>query len=152
LEKLDPADVANQVQAGELVPITFDGQTVRLSPEEILVDTQPVEGLAVAADKMVTVAVEATITPALRAEGLAREIVRRVQAMRKNADFNIEDRIHTYYVAEGELAEVFETWGDYIKSETLSTDLVAGVPPEKAHVESHKVDRMDFTLGVKRKG
>jgi isoleucyl-tRNA synthetase len=152
LEKLDPADVANQVQAGELVPITFDGQTVRLSLEEILVDTQPVEGLAVAADKMVTVAVEATITPALRAEGLAREIVRRVQAMRKNADFNIEDRIHTYYVAEGELAEVFETWGDYIKSETLSTDLVAGVPPEKAHVESHKVDRMDFTLGVKRKG
>jgi isoleucyl-tRNA synthetase len=151
LEKLDPAKVANQVEAGELVPITFDGQTVRLNPEEILVDTQPVEGLAVAADKIVTVAVEATITPALRAEGLAREIVRRVQAMRKDADFNIEDRITTYYVAEGELADVFEAWGDYIKSETLSTNLVQRAPPADAHVESHKVGGMDFKLGVQRK-
>jgi isoleucyl-tRNA synthetase len=90
--------VANLAEAGELVPITVNGQTIRLSPEEILVDTQPVEGLAVSADKMVTVAVEAAITPSLRAEGLAREIVRRVQAMRKNADFNIEDRITTYFL------------------------------------------------------
>jgi isoleucyl-tRNA synthetase len=150
LERLDPTEVANLAEAGELVPITVNGQTIRLSPEEILVDTQPVEGLAVSADKMVTVAVEAAITPSLRAEGLAREIVRRVQAMRKNADFNIEDRITTYFLAKGELADVFETWADYIKAETLSTELIAGSPPGGAHIENHKVDGMDFTLGVQQ--
>jgi isoleucyl-tRNA synthetase len=150
LERLDPTEVANLAEAGELVPITVNGQTIRLSPEEILVDTQPVEGLAVSADKMVTVAVEAAITPSLRAEGLAREIVRRVQAMRKNADFNIEDRITTYFLVKGELADVFETWADYIKAETLSTELIAGSPPGGAHIENHKVDGMDFTLGVQQ--
>ena len=68
-------------------------------PQEILVQTQPAAGLAVAADKLITVGIDAAITPELRAEGLAREIVRRIQDMRKNAGFNIEDRITTYYTA-----------------------------------------------------
>ncbi|MBU0510227.1 MAG: hypothetical protein KJ638_00805 [Chloroflexi bacterium] len=86
----------------------------------------------------------------LKAEGQAREIVRRVQAQRKNAEFKIEDRITTWYAAEGALAEVFETWGDYIQAETLTTELIAGAPPDDAFVESHKVDGIEFTLGVKQ--
>jgi len=150
LAALDATAVSALVAAGETVPVKVGGKQVELAPEELLVNTEPAEGLAVAAEKGVTVAVDTVLTPELRAEGLAREIVRRVQSMRKNADFNIEDRITTYYQAEGELAAVFETWGDYLKNETLSTELVAGKPPAEAHVETHRLEGGKITLGVKR--
>jgi isoleucyl-tRNA synthetase len=132
------------------VTLQVDGESVDLAPGEILVNTQPVEGLAVAADKLITVAVDATLTPELRREGLAREVVRRVQAMRKDAGFDISDRITTYFVAAGELAQVFSTWSDYIQAETLTTRLVAGEPPEGAYQEAQKVEGEPVILGVKR--
>jgi isoleucyl-tRNA synthetase len=150
LEKADAAQLAASVNGEQPVQIEVDGQMVELAPEEILVQTQPVEGLAVAADKIITVAVDADLTPELRAEGLAREIVRRVQAMRKEAGFNIEDRITTYYQAGDEMSRVMEAWSDYIRAETLSTKLVTGAPPEDAFKEVHKIDGAEVTLGVRR--
>jgi isoleucyl-tRNA synthetase len=150
LAAADAAQVVNRVRAGLPVALTIDDQEVELAPEEVLIHTQPAEGLAVAADKGVTVAVDAVITPQLRAEGLAREVVRRVQTMRKEAGFNIEDRITTWYQAEGELAEVMVSWADYIQVETLTTDLVAGSPTGDAHTETHKVEGSEVTLGVRR--
>jgi isoleucyl-tRNA synthetase len=150
LSAADAETIAEAVQAGSPVHLEVDGETVELEPEEVLVQTQPAEGLAVASDRQVTVALDTAITPELRAEGLAREIVRRVQAMRKNAAFNIEDRIQTYYQASGDLRDVFEGWGDYIQAETLSTDLIPAEPPDDAHVETHKIDGAQVTLGVKR--
>ena len=147
---LDPASVAARVAAQETVNLVVDGTPVVLTFEEVLVNTEPAEGLAVAADRLVTVAVDAVLTPELKAEGLAREIVRRVQAQRKNADFNIEDRIKTWYLAGDDLAGVFETWGEYIQTETLTTELVAGEPPDEAHVETHSVDGIAFTIGIKQ--
>jgi isoleucyl-tRNA synthetase len=150
LAAADAASVASRVRAGLPVTLTVDGESVELAPEEILVQTQPAEGLAVAADKGVTVAVDAVITPTLHAEGLVREIVRRVQTMRKDAGFSIDDRITTCYVAEGELAEVMVAWGDYMRAETLTTDLVAGQPPADAYTEAHQIEGMSITLGVKQ--
>ncbi|MBU0510232.1 MAG: class I tRNA ligase family protein, partial [Chloroflexi bacterium] len=148
LGKLNPAAVAAKVEAGETVTLEVEGQTIVLTSEEILVNTEPAEWLATASDRLVTVGIDTVLTPGLKAEGLAREIVRRVQAQRKNAEFNIEDRITTWYSAEGALAEVFETWGDYIQAETLTTELVAGSPPKEAFVETHKVDGLEFTVGI----
>jgi isoleucyl-tRNA synthetase len=150
LAGLEPAGVVSKVEAGEIINMAVEGDNYDLIPEEILIETQPAKGLTIAADKMVTVAVDSVITPELRTEGLAREIIRRVQAQRKNADFNIEDRITTYYIAEGDLAEVFTAWGDYIKAETLTTELVAGEPSHEAYTETHKVDGMDLTIAVQR--
>jgi isoleucyl-tRNA synthetase len=96
------------------------------------------------------VAIDTAITPALRTEGLARELVRHIQVMRKDAGFNIEDRITTYSVAEGELAEALHRWSDYIKAETLSTTLVATVPPAAAYVATHTIDGMSIIIGVQR--
>ena len=152
LSAADPEQVASAVQSGEPVVLEVDGQPVTVAPEEILVQTQPAEGLAVAADKFATVALDTKVTPDLRAEGLAREIVRRVQAMRKEADFDIADRITTYYQSNGDLSEVFQAWSDYIKSETLSTQLVSAEPPEGAYAETQKVDGQPVTLGVERVG
>jgi len=146
----DPHKVAESVAAEFPIILDVDGQNVELTPEEVLVQTEPAAGMAVAADKLVTVAIDVNLTPELRAEGLAREVVRRVQAMRKNADFDIADRITTYYQAPADLAAVFQTWGAYIQAETLSTELVPGDPPASAHTEAHKVEGMELTLGVKR--
>ena len=151
LSNADPGEVATNVRAGQPVLLTLDGETISLKPEEVLVQTQPAAGLAVAADKLITVAIEAAVTPELRSEGLSREIVRRIQDLRKKAGFNIEDRIRTFYQAEGELAEVFSAWGDYIKSETLTIDLESGPPPQDAYVETLNIDGQGVTLGLLRR-
>ena len=103
-----------------------------------------------AADKLDTVAIDTILTPELKTAGLAREIVRRIQTQRNNADFNIEDRIKTWYVAFDEITRIFADWGEYIQSETLTTELVAGVPPADAFVEKHKVEGKEITIGLKR--
>jgi isoleucyl-tRNA synthetase len=150
LQSADPNVVAASVQDGLPVSLEVDGQMVELSAQEILVQTHPAEGLAVAADKLVTVAVDAAITPELRAEGLAREVVRRIQAMRKEAGFDISDRITTFYQASGEFAEVFQAWSAYIQAETLSIRLVAGEAPARAYTEAHNIEGQELKLGVMR--
>jgi isoleucyl-tRNA synthetase len=150
LAHADPAWVASDVNAGISVKLDVAGETFELAPETILVSTEPLPGLAVASDKYITVGIDATLTPELKAEGLAREIVRRVQDMRKNAGFNIEDRITTCYQAEGTLAEVFVTWGEYIKSETLTTQLLDASPIEGSYAEEHKIEEEMLVLAVKR--
>jgi isoleucyl-tRNA synthetase len=146
----DPYQLAAKVAAGEPITLELNGETVSLTSEEILVSTESMEGLAVAADKLVTVAIDTTLTPELIAEGLAREIVRRIQTQRKNADFNIEDRITTWYAADDEMAKVFTDWSEYIQSETLTTKLVAGEPPTDAFVEKHKIEGQEIVIGLKR--
>jgi isoleucyl-tRNA synthetase len=150
LRSLNPSQVAASIAAGEMVIFELNGETVSLSGEEVLVSTESAAGWAVAADKLVTVAIDTTLTPELIAEGLAREIVRRIQTQRKNADFNIEDRIRTWYMVSDDLAKVFTEWAEYIRSETLTTELIAGEPPAEAFVEKHKFEGKEVTIGVKR--
>ncbi len=150
LQAADPAKVAASVRDGLAVTLNVDGEIVELAPTEILVQTQPAEGLAVAADKLITVGIDAAITPELRLEGLAREVVRRVQAMRKDAGFNIEDRITTWYQADGELAAVFKRWAPYIQAETLTTELISAQPPDGVYIEKHNIDGVSLVLGIKQ--
>jgi isoleucyl-tRNA synthetase len=150
LAALDSADVAAKVATDQPVTFEFNGEIISLTAEEVLVSTEGAEGMTVAADKVVTVAIDTVLTPELKAEGLAREVVRRIQAQRKNADFNIEDRITTWYSAEGEMVEVFDAWRKYIQAETLTTKLVAGKPPTDAVVEQHNVEGLEFTIGMKQ--
>lgn len=150
LLRADPTWVAGNVNAGLPTPLDVGGETVQLFPEDILVSTEPLAGLAVASDKYLTVGIDSALTPELKAEGLAREVVRRIQDMRKKARFNIEDRISTCYQAQGTLADVFVTWGEYIKSETLTTQLLNAPPIEGSFVEEHKIDGETLTLAVKQ--
>jgi len=97
------------------------------------------------------VKIEAAITPELRDEGLARELVRRIQTMRKNAGFDIADYIVTYYQGSEELCRIMDTHGGYVRQETLSRELLAGPPPAGAHVEEQKIAGQVITLAVERK-
>ena len=152
LAALDPLAAVKRLRAGLGLTLDVEGEEVELAPEEVLVQEQPQEGLAVASERSVTVGVDTVITPELVAEGLAREVVRRVQNLRKKAGFNLDDRIVTTYQAEGELAEAIETWRDFIVAETLSVEFKAGVPQEGAGatVGEDRVGGHSLQLGVRR--
>ncbi len=152
LDKADANELAAQVQAGDEVSLNLDDQAIELAPEELLIQTEPAEGLAVAADKVITVGIDIVITDELAAEGLARELVRRIQNMRKDAGFDISDKITVYYQTEGALHRVFRQWADYIKAECLAVAIEHQLIPEAAFQRKEKVDSLDVMIGVKRVG
>jgi len=109
-------------------------------------------GYATSSEGAYVVAIPTEISAELASEGLAREIVHRLQTMRRSAGFDIADRIVTYYQGGAYIRRVMGDFADYIKRETLSRELVDGVPQEGAFTESHRLDDYDLLLGVKRLG
>ncbi len=100
----------------------------------------------------VMVMLDTDITPELAAEGMARELVRRLQMMRRSAGFEISDHITTCYQGDEFIKSVIADFADYIKQETLSERLVEGAPEEGAHTESFKLDGHELSVGVKKLG
>ena len=101
------------------------------------------------------VAVDATITPELADEGLARELAHRIQNLRKAARFEITDRIVTYYAGPDAVGRVMAAHGDYIRQETLSDAIIAlksdsECPEDAAKSETAQVEGMEVTLAVSR--
>ena len=105
----------------------FDGHAtvegVELTVEDVLVTRTPKAGLVVASDGPVVVGLETALTPELVAEGLAREFVSHVQAMRKEADFEVTQRIRVTVEADDELKAAIEAHRDYVTAETLAVAL-----------------------------
>ena len=121
----DARAIVHQAQAGETVTLEVEGETVELAPDEILIQTQPAEGLAVAAEKGVTVAVDAVLTPELQQEGLVRDLVRYVQTLRRTADFAMDDRIVVGLFDLDDAAKAaLSAFEGYFKQETLCLDLL----------------------------
>jgi len=150
LTSLDTYSVVEKVRSGEEVEVTIEGQKVVLLPEEVKIEPLPREGLAVAEEGGHLVAVTTTLTEELRWEGLAREVVRRIQTLRKEADFKIEDTIVTYFEAHPILVQVMEEHGEYIKRETLSTVLVQKGAPPGCVTKSYSIEGHGITLALKR--
>ena len=96
--------------------------------------------------------IDHSITPELADEGMARELVHRLQTMRKQAGFDIADHIETYYEGGEPVRRVMDGFAAYVKQETLSDSLDAGVPPEGAYVKRHKIGGNEVTLAVRRPG
>lgn len=150
LTSLDTYSLVEKVRSGEKVEVTIEGQRVALLPEEVKIEPLPRGGLAVAEEGGYLVGVTTTLTEELRREGLAREVVRRIQTLRKEADFKIEDTIVTYFEAHPILVEVMEEHGEYIKRETLSTALVQGGAPPGCITKSYSIEGYNITLALKR--
>jgi isoleucyl-tRNA synthetase len=110
----------------------------------------PRAGCVLAEDAGYMVAVVTEITEELRQEGLVRELVRRIQTMRKEADFRIEDSIATYYQASPALDAVIQSWKEYIQQETLSKRLVSGAAPTGAFAQTHDLDGEGIKVAILR--
>ncbi len=148
----DPVQTQGRLAADLPIHVEVKGETIELAPDEVLVRRESREGLAVGSQHGVTVAVDIEITSELAAEGLARDVVRRVQNLRKEADFSLDDRIVTAYEAEEELAEAIDAWRDYIAEETLSVE-VREVDPESDDVDVMIEDQVEghwLKIGVRK--
>ena len=151
LTALNPADVARALQAGETVKLEVAGEAVELTSEDVLVQTESKGGTAVASDKGVTVALETELSPELVQEGFARDIVRQVNNMRKDAGLEISDRIDLAYQAEGDVSAAFTNFASYIQDETLTVSLASGILENPAYMETVKVGDQNVTLALRKK-
>jgi isoleucyl-tRNA synthetase len=151
----DPArDAARAVEAGQMFGLIVEGQDIQIQPDEVLVESSSPEGYTVAEAGGVLVALDITMTPELRQEGIARELVRNIQDARKSAGFAIADRIAVHFggvAGDQELETVVRQWGDYIRAETLADDLILDAPEVGAHTEALDLDGRALTVGVVRR-
>ncbi len=126
--------------AGEAYTLALPGGDVVLNPGDYAISSEDVEGWQVASEGSLTVALDIEVTPELRLEGLSRELVNRIQNLRKASGFEVTDRIHTVvYSDDPALAEALQVYSDYIKSQTLSLSIglekSADAPADAAEVE-----------------
>ncbi len=150
--QLDPASVAGAFRAGETVSVALNGSDIELTDEEVLVDVAEREGFNVAEDGDVLAALDTTLTHELVLEGMARDFVRGVQDLRKQAGLQIEDTIKLVYSATGEEAEAIKAHADYIKAETLAEELIAGDAEDCAHHDDVKLGNHVAYAGLTRVG
>jgi len=148
LAKLDPNQVAALANEGSLIPIKVDKEEILLEADEVLVQTVAAEGLATVDSKFLTVAIETEITDALREEGLAREMVRRIQDFRKQADFDIADRIYLVYQATPALQSAITKHRNYIMQETLTLKMEEGDPTKSTFNGTAQFEGEEATLGL----
>jgi isoleucyl-tRNA synthetase len=150
LQTLDPAAVARAVEHGLGVEITFNGDILELMPHEVLAEAREKEGYAAMAADGYLVVLDTRLDRALTREGLAREVVRRINDWRRAAGFEIEDRIAVRYDASPELATAIEEHRDYICREILATSLVAGPPEGNGFQAQADFDRERLTVELTR--
>ena len=123
--KMDQRELAGRFDAGESVTVEADGHTYSVEPEDVEVRRIPRAGFAVAEDGGYLVAVTTTLTPVLEQEGHARELVRRIQQLRKDSELEISDRIRLTIQQTPLLESLMSAHRDYIMQETLTLDVVS---------------------------
>jgi isoleucyl-tRNA synthetase len=143
----DDGTVAARLAAGETVEIEIgDGSPISISPDEVDLAQEVMEGWGVASEGGVTVALELEITPELRLEGLARELVRLLQDARKAAGLAVSDRIVAGVIAEGEIAAALDAHRDEIAGEVLAVRLVSGSVENGTYRQVSDLDGAPVTI------
>lgn len=139
------AEIA-EIERNGSISVDADGEAITLLLEEVLISSQDIPGWSVASDQGVTVALDVTLTDALKEEGLARDLVNRVQNLRKDMGLEVQDKITIGIVAGNELVEAtVDHFGEYIKTETQALAL-----EKKAEIENGTVLELDdFEVTVK---
>ena len=146
----DDGTLAETLAGGRPVTIELDGGAVEIGHDDVVLARDVLAGWGVASDGGVTVALELELTPELRSEGLARELVRVAQDARRTAGLAVQDRIVLHIVATGELADAKDAHAAFIVGETLATELRSD-PPEDADASlTAEIDGMPVQVSVRR--
>ncbi len=119
VNKFSAADI-QAIDSNGTYDIDIDGNKVQLSIEDVEITTQDIPGWAVSTSGKLTVALDLTLTEELIMEGMARELVNRIQNLRKDSDFDVVDKIHVKFKGNLSMKESVEQNFDYICSETLA--------------------------------
>lgn len=136
-------DAINELSVNGSVQVDVDGQTVEIVREDVEIVSEDIPGWTVANDGALTVALDLEITEELKNEGMAREIVKRIQAYRKSSGFEITDHIHVVLSHEDNLQKAVEAYHDYICSQVLADKLEFGAPES-----GEDLDFEDFKISV----
>ena len=128
-----PAEVGVRAAAGESVTVDVEGEEITLSPEELLVEPGQREGYALEREGGLSVALSTALDAGLARRGSRRELVHRVQNLRREKGFEIEESISVGLSGNPRVSSLLEDrWGDYFKAEVLARelDLDAGAPDD----------------------
>jgi isoleucyl-tRNA synthetase len=146
----DDGTVAEALARGDAADVELaDGGTVRLSADDVDLAQDVREGWGVAAEGGVTVALDLEITPELRLEGLAREVIRVIQDARKEAGLDVTDRIALGIEAEGDVAAALAAHADTVAGETLASSVSGSIDPD-AHRQEVELDGSRVAVSVRR--
>lgn len=136
-------DAINELSVNGSVQVDVDGQTVEIVREDVEIVSEDIPGWTVANDGALTVALDLEITEELKNEGMAREIVKRIQAYRKSSGFEITDHIHVVLSHDDNLQKAVEAYHDYICSQVLADKLEFGAPES-----GEELDFEEFKISV----
>lgn len=136
VNRMTAEDIQTLERNGEIELDLGEGRTETITTEEAIITTRDIPGLLVAVENELTVALDIQITPELRSEGIARELVNRIQNLRKEAGLQVTDRIALKVQKHGSLTEALNDNLDYICAETLadSLDWVENVDPDEGKI------------------
>ncbi len=122
IQKLQANDI-KQIEEKGVLDIEINGKSIRLHLDDVEITSQDIEGWLVANQGAMTVALDVTISEPLRAEGIARELVNRIQNLRKDSGFEVTDRIEVFLQADENIENAIKLNLEYIKIETLTDEL-----------------------------
>ena len=144
LELADPSDIKVLVDAGHNIEL---GEFT-LEPGEILISAIELDGVSSVIDSGYAVGISSDISPELREEGTARELVHRIQNMRRSAGFEISDHINLWISGSDELSDIVEKHFTYFKEETLAENISSRDIPVDCYIENHDLDGKKATVAV----
>ena len=148
----DPAALADELRTADTASVLVDGEPVAVGPDDVIVTQTPRAGWSVATEAGETVALELTITPELRREGLAREVIRLVQDARKADGLDVSDRILFWWdTPDADLAEALAEHGALIANEVLAEQFRNERPAESAGpLYEHTDEDLALTFWLQR--
>lgn len=141
IQSLTSKDI-NQIEQNGTIELQIDGNKIALELSDVEISSQDIEGWLVASSGPLTVALDATLSPALKSEGIARELVNRIQNLRKDSGFEVTDKIVIKFLKDPFIDSALLDNLEYIKTETLATEILVettlkeGLPIEFDEVRS----------------
>ena len=145
IQQMSQDDINAFEKAGTFT-LQVDGQEAVLERADVEIISEDIPGWLVANEGRLTVALDITVTDELKKEGLARELVNRIQNLRKSSGFEITDKVNITLASSAEMDGAVEAYQEYIKSQVLANNLVVTAEPIS---DATSLDFEDFTLAVK---
>ena len=146
LAELDGNAAMDTLNEKGALTFNFDGNEVVLTKDDLLIDMAQTEGYVSEADNTVTVVLDTTLTPELLEEGFYREIVSKIQTMRKEAGFEVMDHIYVYVDKNEKIADLIKKYADELKSEVMADSITLG--EMTGYTKEWNINGEDVVLGV----
>ena len=149
LTELNGTEAMKELKETGLLTLDIDGNRVELAEEDLLIETAQTEGYVTETDGDTSVVLDTNLTPELIEEGFVREIISKIQTMRKEAGFEVMDKIHVYAKDNQRIMDIMENHRDEIMSEVLAEDITLN--ETDGYVKEWNINKENVVLGVTRK-